>query len=1090
MSKRIMCLLSFALALGLVSTGYVAGKTVVYDFETGSQGWGGLKDGTGPTLSPETHSEGGSQSLRITIDEAVDVQQQGGWSSPRDFTAADADVSAGGYTDLSFWYRVDDSSFNGGNFVYHWIMSTQAWSGGGWLGNGQWGVVIADGQWHQQTADLSILSTAAGGWDGVWGDQTEWRFADDLLYNIEIAVEPTDNTTGSNMYIDDIQIFGGEEPPAPTSSIVVGNFEGDLDGWFQRDATLSFSTTGATLGTQAMQVDGPGGWHQNALLDLKPHRLLLSAPGAAITADVTAFDADMTTTWMNVELVINAQNNDDSGANNNVGWQSLGAQDIIRDGQSHTFTWAIPDSLRSVIAGVDDNISWFELVLVTNLDAASVTRFYIDNVQLVSEAPTESPDKSTDVIIGNWEQNMDGWVVGGTADVLFNDHNGVTLDNYSLDIYAPTGAWQSVITRDVIGTGLLDLIKINKKISVDVTRLVADWPTDQSPGWDGIHMIINAGGDGWSLWQDMGYQAGWVQSNGDLTQTATWDYGQYFSLMDLDNVGWFNLEVVVNANDEAYTGWVLFYLDNMKLFGGGTALDPKPASGAADVPIDSKLSWTPGAFATSHHVYFGTDAAKVLYADMDSDPNVTFAALDANSFDPNDMEFKTKYFWRVDEVNEANPDSPWKGLVWSFTSANFLVIDDFESYNDINPGEAGSNRILETWKDGYLIESNGALVGNDFPPYAEQTTVQNGIQSMPFLYDNTGAALQSEAQRVWAEPQVWMTSVGTNTLKLYIHGAAQNTAGELYVIIEDNAGISTRVPNLDSTIFTAEEWKEWNISLNDVAATGLNLAAVKKLVIGIADLAGQPEAKGKIYVDDIRRYPPVVVNIEPDILLVPKTSVAPVIDGQSDAVWDAVNGTQCLITDIINADSAAPENTNDLSATFKTMFDDNNFYIFVEVQDSVIDHEFSDWQGDGVELYFDGDYSHGEAYDGVNDNQVRITVDDVALADIDSSLPVAGTVFKVVLTASGYNIEASFPLEALQIYPSEDPAPLVDADGVEIPNSGIALNNIIGFEVQINDNDSAGGRQTMMRWHSDDNGSWGNASLFGQARLVSSTVEN
>jgi hypothetical protein len=247
-----------------------------------------------------------------------------------------------------------------------------------------------------------------------------------------------------------------------------------------------------------------------------------------------------------------------------------------------------------------------------------------------------------------------------------------------------------------------------------------------------------------------------------------------------------------------------------------------------------------------------------------------------------------------------------------------------------------------------------------------------------------------------------------------------------------------------------------------------------------------------MFFDDIRleRAVPVVISLDPDHVVVPKTSAAPVIDGQSDAVWDAVNGTQCLITEMINADSAAPENANDLSATFKTMFDDNNFYIFMEVQDSVIDHEFSDWQGDGVEIYFDGDYSHGDTYDGVNDNQIRITVDDVVLADIDSSLPVDGTVFKVVLTASGYNIEASFPLQALQIYPSEDPAPLVDADGVEIPGTGIAPNNIIGFEVQINDNDSAGGRQTMMRWHSDDNGSWGNASLFGQARLVSSTVEN
>jgi hypothetical protein len=664
--------------------------------------------------------------------------------------------------------------------------------------------------------------------------------------------------------------------------------------------------------------------------------------------------------------------------------------------------------------------------------------------------------------------------------------------NYSLDIYIPNGDWnQDVLTLDVIGNGLLDVFKVNQEISVDVTRMVADWPVDDIPPWNGIHMIINAGGDGWSLWEGMGYRVGWQQTDGDETDTATWDYGQHLSSIDFDNLTWLELKVVSNANSPDYAGWVLFYLDNMRLTGAGVPLEPQPADGARDVPIDSTLSWTAGTFAAEHHVYFGTDWAKVTGADMDSDPDVTFMVLDAPSFDPNGLEFNTEYFWRVVEVNEANPDSPWPSPVWDFVTADFVIIDDFETYNDINPGEPGSNRIIETWADGFGVETNGALVGHDFPPYAEQTTVRNGAQSMPLYYDNTGAALQSETQRLWAEPQAWMTSAGSNTLKLYTHGSPQNAPGELYLIIEDSAGVSHKVVNPDSTIFTAEDWVEWAISLNDVAAAGINLTAVTKLLIGIADIPGQAEANGLLYIDDIRRHPPVIVNLDPDHVVVPKTSVAPVIDGVWDPVWNDVNETRCLITDMVNTNSDTPENDADLSAVFKAFYDDTNFYIFVEIQDSVIDYEFSDWQGDGLEVYFDGDYSHGDAYDGINDNQIRITVDDVTLADTDSSLPIDGSAFKVLLTPSGYNIEASFPLDVLQIYPSADPEPLVDADGVEIPNSGIAPNNIIGFEVQINDNDSTGsGRETLLRWHSDDNDSWQNPSLFGQARLVGTTAGN
>jgi len=197
-------------------------------------------------------------------------------------------------------------------------------------------------------------------------------------------------------------------------------------------------------------------------------------------------------------------------------------------------------------------------------------------------------------------------------------------------------------------------------------------------------------------------------------------------------------------------------------------------------------------------------------------------------------------------------------------------------------------------------------------------------------------------------------------------------------------------------------------------------------------------------------------------LIVPESSVAPVIDGVLDEVWQNVGEEGVLITEIINTTSAVPEDANDLSATFQVMYKDDNFYIYVVVQDSVLDYTFSDWQGDGVELFFDGDNSKGSSYDSVNDNQIRITVDDVELADIDSSLPVEGTAFSVLLTDVGYNIEASFPLSTLQIIPE----------------------NTFGFEVQINDNDDGSGRETMIRWFSNDNDSWRDASLFGEAVLV------
>ena len=169
---------------------------------------------------------------------------------------------------------------------------------------------------------------------------------------------------------------------------VVGNFEGVLDGWRAGDGmTLSFSTTGATLGTQTLQVDGPGGWHIDALADAKSHLATLGTKGVKITADVTVVAADVTTTWMQVEMVVNAESDNNNGDNDNLGWNELGFQDVIRDGQPHTYTWVLPDTLTGKIAGADNNISWFELALVSNLDGASVTKLYVDNIQVVGAAP-------------------------------------------------------------------------------------------------------------------------------------------------------------------------------------------------------------------------------------------------------------------------------------------------------------------------------------------------------------------------------------------------------------------------------------------------------------------------------------------------------------------------------------------------------------------------------------------------------------------------------------------------------------------------------------------------------------------------------
>ncbi|HUU15781.1 MAG TPA: hypothetical protein VMW72_01415 [Sedimentisphaerales bacterium] len=282
----------------------------------------------------------------------------------------------------------------------------------------------------------------------------------------------------------------------------------------------------------------------------------------------------------------------------------------------------------------------------------------------------------------------------------------------------------------------------------------------------------------------------------------------------------------------------------------GAVGGPNPANGAVDITQSPILTWAHGVFADTHQVYFGTDADAVKNADTSSPEYKGSGNLGSESFESGQLEWNTTYYWRIDEANNTNADSPWTGILWSFTTANFLIVDDFESYNDIDPPDPGSNRVFEAWADGYDIPTNGALVGNDLPPYAEQSIVHSGIQSMPLYYDNSVG--YSEATLTLTYPRDW-TEKGVNTLTIWFRGNSDNAAEILYVALNGNAIVTNNNP--DAAQITT--WTQWDIDLQAFADQGVNLANVNTIALGLGNrnnpLAG---GSGTMYFDDIRLYPP------------------------------------------------------------------------------------------------------------------------------------------------------------------------------------------------------------------------------------------
>jgi len=229
------------------------------------------------------------------------------------------------------------------------------------------------------------------------------------------------------------------------------------------------------------------------------------------------------------------------------------------------------------------------------------------------------------------------------------------------------------------------------------------------------------------------------------------------------------------------------------------ASSPNPPNGAVDVKQTPILKWGVGDDAVSHQFYFGTDEEAVKNADTTSPEYKGSKELGAESYDPGLLEWNTTYYWRVDEVNNVNPDSPWIGSVWSFTTADFLIVDDFEAYNDLNPELPGSNRIFLTWIDGYDTPTNGSQVGYTDPPFCEQTIVHSGRQSMPLFYENSGPAYYSEAELTLTYPRDW-TEKDVNTLTIWFRG---NPSG----FVEEPAGTYTMTASGTDIWDTADEFR-------------------------------------------------------------------------------------------------------------------------------------------------------------------------------------------------------------------------------------------------------------------------------------------
>jgi len=276
---------------------------------------------------------------------------------------------------------------------------------------------------------------------------------------------------------------------------------------------------------------------------------------------------------------------------------------------------------------------------------------------------------------------------------------------------------------------------IGKRLGWTTTGATIKWFWEATPA-SAILFRADYSGGGTGLWWGNTFLEPYAN---EWTHVAlTWDDGTAVQYINGEEVSSGNITFRDTANDTPVTiGCVdstnnetfVGSIDEVRIFNHALSVDeiqtimigefptaykPNPADGAMHPDTWVSLSWESGTAAASHDVYFGDN-----FDDVNDGTGDTFRGNQTLNFFiagfigypyPDGLVFGTTYYWRIDEVNDAHPDSPWKGEVWSFT------VPPKKAYN---PVPADGAKFLEpdvklSWSGGFGTKLHNVYFGENF----------------------------------------------------------------------------------------------------------------------------------------------------------------------------------------------------------------------------------------------------------------------------------------------------------------------------------------------------------------------------------------
>ena len=220
----------------------------------------------------------------------------------------------------------------------------------------------------------------------------------------------------------------------------------------------------------------------------------------------------------------------------------------------------------------------------------------------------------------------------------------------------------------------------------------------------------------------------------------------------------------------------------------GEATEPNPADLAANVPVNSTLSWKAGATAASYDVYFGKADSMEF---MGNQAGITFS--------PSGLGYGAVYSWRVDAL-EAD-GTIYAGTTWSFTTPSGQATNPDPADGSIFAATSG----VFSWVAGPSAAMHDGYVGTDpnaleYQGSLADTMVMIGVPGGP-VPDGLvpGMTYYWRIDEVEADPSVvhtgtvWSFTVPPLTANNPIPADVAELASDAVVVLSWTAGMNAKL---------------------------------------------------------------------------------------------------------------------------------------------------------------------------------------------------------------------------------------------------------------------------------------------------------